>query len=513
MRTTTEVPFLLRAENAVVSYVRYLQQLLWPTDLALFYPHAPLPLTLVIASIFLLVAISTAVLYFGRKFPYLITGWGWYLVMLLPVIGLVQVGAQAMADRYTYLPQIGIVLAITWTAADAAAGTRQLHRFMAFAAVAVTAVLALCAFHQTGYWRNSESIWLHTLAVTANNDVAHNNVGEVRLSNEHVDDAIREFRTALDIRPEFLIARHNLGLALLKKGDFAGATQEFRSVLSRDPQNLKCRLNLAATYLESGRTVEAVMEYEKVLAIRPDLAQVHLDLGIAYLRARRLADAIAQFKIVLQLQPRYADAEYNLGMAEIQNGNRAEAISHFRNTVALAPNSSAAYHNLAVALLQDGQATEAISHLNRIVALEPANIEARNDLASAFAGTQQWSEAIRAWREILAVNPDNVAAQTGLAWALAAAPEPALRNGAEALVISQHLSQTSERSNPRLLRALAAAYAEVGRFAEAMETAQRGITLATSQNHSDLAALLQDDLKHFQSAQPLRDDGKSSITR
>ena len=108
-----------------------------------------------------------------------------------------------MADRYTYLPQIGIVLAITWTAADAAAGTRQLQRFMAFSAVAVTVVLALCAFHQTGYWRNSESIWLHTLAVTANNDVAHNNVGEVRLSNGHVDDAIREFRTALDIRPEF----------------------------------------------------------------------------------------------------------------------------------------------------------------------------------------------------------------------------------------------------------------------------------------------------------------------
>jgi hypothetical protein len=127
-----EIPLLLRTENAIVSYVRYLRQLLWPTDLALFYPHATLPLTLVIASIFLLVAISTAVLYFGRKFPYLITGWGWYLVMLLPVIGLVQVGAQAMADRYTYLPQIGIVLAITWTAADAAAGTRQLQRFMAF---------------------------------------------------------------------------------------------------------------------------------------------------------------------------------------------------------------------------------------------------------------------------------------------------------------------------------------------------------------------------------------------
>ena len=123
--------------------------------------------------------------------------------MLLPVIGLVQVGAQALADRYTYLPQIGIVLAITWAAADAAAGSRRLQRFMAFTAVAVTVVLALCAFHQTRYWRNSESIWLHTLAVTKNNDVAHNNLGEVWLSSGRVDDAIHEFQTALKIRPEF----------------------------------------------------------------------------------------------------------------------------------------------------------------------------------------------------------------------------------------------------------------------------------------------------------------------
>ena len=255
------------------------------------------------------------------------------------------------------------------------------------------------------------------------------------------------------------------------------------------------------------------MEYQKALAIRPDSAQGHLDLGKAYMRTGRLADAMAQFKIALQLQPRYADAEYNLGMAEILNGNRPEAIRRFRNALALAPNNTAAHHDLAVALLQDGQAAEAISHLNRIVALEPANMEARNDLASAFAGTQQWSEAIRGWRETLEINPDNVAAQTGLAWALATAPDPALRNGAEALAISQHLSQTTDASNPMLLRVLAAAYAEVGRFAEAIETAQRGIALATSQNQAELAARLQGDLKLFQSAQPVRDAGKSPITR
>jgi protein O-mannosyl-transferase len=445
MRSTTEIPLVLRAENAIVSYVRYLRELLWPTDLAAFYPHAALPLLSVIAAIFLLVAISTLVLCFGRKLPYLITGWGWYVVMLLPVIGLVQVGAQALADRYTYLPQIGIVLAITWAAADAAAGSRRLQRFIAATAFAVTVVLALCAFQQTRYWRNSESIWLHTLAVTKNNDVAHNELGEVRLRNGPVEDAIQEFQTALKITPQFPIAHHNLGLAFLKKGNLADAIEEFRFVLSRDPQNIKCRLNLAAALLESGRAVEAIMEYQKVLKIIPDFAQGHFDLGTAYMRAGRLADGMAQFKIALQLRPRYADAEYSLGLAEIQNGNRAEAIRH--------------------------------------------------------------------WREALKIDPTSVAAQTALAWTLATAPDPTLRNGAEALAISQHLSQATDASNPMLLRVLAAAYAEAGRFSEAIETAQRGIALATSQDHADQAALLQADLKLFQSAQPLRDAGESPSTR
>jgi protein O-mannosyl-transferase len=444
MRSTSEIPLVLRAENAVVSYVRYLQQLLWPADLAPFYPHPQaLPLLLVIAAAALLVAISAVVLYYGRRRPYLTTGWGWYLIMLLPVIGLVQVGEQALADRYSYLPQIGIVLAITWTAADVTAGIRQLQRFVAFTAVAVAVTLAWCAYHQTRYWRNSESLWQQTLAVTENNALAHNNLGSVWWRSGRVDDAIRQYEAALKITPESPVARNNLGSAFLKQGKVAEAIQEFRRVLSRDPQSITGRSNLAGALLRSGRTAEAVAEYEKVLAIKPDFAQGHLALGHALLRAERLADAIAQFKIAVQLQPGHAHA--------------------------------------------------------------------RNSLATAFAAKQQWGEAIRCWRETLEINPNDVAAQSGLAWTLATAPDPTLRNGAEALAISQHFSETTGASNPVLLRVLAAAYAEAGRFPEAIETTERGIALATSQHRADLAALLQGDLELLQSAQPLRDAGKSPI--
>jgi len=447
IRSTSEIPLVLRAENAIVSYVRYLRQLLWPADLAPFYPHprATLPLLLVIAAAVLLVAISAVVLCYGRKRPYLTTGWGWYLIMLFPVIGLVQVGEQALADRYTYLSQIGIVLAITWTAADATAGNRHLQRLVTFTAVAVTVTLAWCACHQTRYWRNSESLWLQTLAVTENNDLAHNNLGEAWSRSGRVDDAIREYQAALKITPESPVARNNLGLNFLKQGKVAEAIQEFRRVLSRDPQSVKGRLGLADSLLRSGRATEAIGEYEKALAIKPDFAQGHLALGHALMRAGRLADAIAQFKIAVQLQPGYAHA--------------------------------------------------------------------RNSLATAFAATQQWGEAIRCWRETLEINPNNIAAQSGLAWTLATAPDPTLRNGAEALAISQHLSQTTDASNPMLLRVLAAAYAEAGRFPEAIETTERGIALATSQDHADLAALLQGDLRLLQSGQPLRDAGRSPVTR
>jgi tetratricopeptide (TPR) repeat protein len=363
--------------------------------------------------------------------------------MLLPVIGLVQVGEQALADRYTYLPQIGIVLAITWTVADAPTGIRQLKRFVVFTAVAVTVILAWCASHQTRYWRSSESLWLHTLAVTENNALAHNNLAEVWSRSGRVDDAIGQYQAALKVMPESPVARNNLGSHFLKQGKVAEAIEEFRRVLSRDPQSIRARLSLADALMGSGRADEAVAEYEKALEIKPDLARGHLALGQALMRAGRLPDAIAQLKIAVQLEPGHAHA--------------------------------------------------------------------RNSLATAFAAKQQWGEAIRCWRETLEIDPNNVAAQSGLAWTLATAPDPTLRNGAAALAISQHLFQTADASDPALLRVLAAAYAEAGRFPEAIATTERGIALAKSQHRADFAAFLEGDLQLLQSAQPLRDGGKSPI--
>jgi tetratricopeptide (TPR) repeat protein len=442
MRSATEIPLLLRTENAVVSCVRYLEQLIWPTDLAPFYPHpqGSLPVVSVIAAAALLVAISALVLYFGRKLRYLITGWGWYLVMLLPVIGLVQVGEQAMADRYTYLPHIGLVVAITWTVGGATAGARQWQRALACTATVLVMALVWCAGRQTGYWRNSESLWTHTLAVTSNNALAHNNLGEVWSRKGRDEDAIRELQAALEITPESPLARNNLGLVFLQEGKTQEALDQFRSILSREPENIQVRLNLAGALLKSGRTTEAIAEYQGAVAMKPDFAQGHLELGQALMRGGEFGEAVSELKIAVQLRPRDAQANKSLG--------------------------------------------------------------------TAFAANGQWAEAIRCWRETLEIDPGNIAARSGLAWALATNPDSTLRNGAEALAIAQALCQGPNASNPAVLRVLAAAYAETGRFTEAIETARHAIELGTAQNQSQLAATVQEELQRFESGQPLRGAGK-----
>src|SRR5438477_10750100 len=186
------LPFLWRVQNAFASYMIYIWQTLWPTHLAVFYPHPNNTLAIwhVVLAIGFVLAISLAVIVFRSERPYLFTGWFWYLGMLVPVIGLVQVVEQGHADRYTYLPQIGLFLLVVWTVADISGFSRLTRRFVTVAAVAIIIALGWCALLQTKYWRNSETLWTHTLAVTSNNDVAHNNLGFLCVHRGELDKAI-----------------------------------------------------------------------------------------------------------------------------------------------------------------------------------------------------------------------------------------------------------------------------------------------------------------------------------
>jgi len=249
-----QIPFPLRLENASISYVAYLRQMFWPSGLAVLYPFAVggVGVSRVVLSLVLLAGISTGVFIMRRR-RYLITGWLWYLIMLVPVIGIVQVGMQTRADRYTYLPQIGLYVLLTWAVTDLCAGWRHRRVVLGVCATIILVALILCARVQSSYWRNSESLWIHTLACTSDNAVAHNNLGNILLEKGSVDEAIAHYQKVLEIKPDSAEAYYNLGNVLFKKGsvneaivlyqkalqikpDFAGAQNSLAWVLAVCPQ-------------------------------------------------------------------------------------------------------------------------------------------------------------------------------------------------------------------------------------------------------------------------------------
>lgn len=269
---TEELPIFERINNAVVSYVLYIWQMLWPTNLAVFYPHPEtrLPLWRIASSLLLLICITAVAITLRKQRPYLITGWLWYLGMLVPVIGLVQVGWQGRADRYTYLPQIGLSIAVTWAVADLTAFWRQERTILSIAAIVTIPVLSWCARLQTSYWRDSETLFKHALAVTTNNDVAENNLGIVYLGQGKLDLAISLLQAAVDLRPDNSPAHENLAKALLQKGQVGDALIHYHKLLELQPDNMEVHNIVGTVLIQQGHIREGVEEWQKVLAIQPD---------------------------------------------------------------------------------------------------------------------------------------------------------------------------------------------------------------------------------------------------
>ena len=372
------ISFSLRLGNALVSYVVYLGQMFWPTGLAVLYPFTArnIGFLAVVLSLVLLAGISAGVFILCRRRPYFLTGWLWYLIMLAPVIGIFQVGWQARADRYTYLPQIGLYVWLTWAAAEGCAGRRYRRVVLGGLATGILAALMFCARAQTPYWRNSETLWTHTLACTSGNDVAHNNLGIILAQNGLADEAIAQFRNALEIRPGNAEAQNNLGKALLQKGN----------------------------------ADEAIAHFQTALQIKPDFVEACNNLGNARFKVGRVDEAIIQYRTALRIKPDFAEAHNNLGNA----------------------------------LLKVGSVDEAIAHFQKALQIKPVYPQALNNLA----------------------------------WALATSPQALLRNGNQAVELAQQANQLTGGESPIILHTLAAAYAEVGRFGDALRSAQKAYELA-----------------------------------
>jgi tetratricopeptide (TPR) repeat protein len=427
-----------RIANALVAYAQYLGQTFWPANMALLYPHpeTSLPMWKLAVAVALLAAISVAVLWWWRKRPYLLVGWGWYLGMLVPVIGLIQVGSQAMADRYTYLPQIGIWIAIAWTAADWAAHWAPARRLCWAAGLAAVLAAAIGSVVQTGYWRNSEALWTHTLACTSRNFYAHNNLGETIRESGRIEEALVHYQESVDINPNYVQGHSNLGSALRQTHHMKEALEHFQTALRIDPQFARARNNLANALAELGRTDEALFEYQRALETNPELTNAHTK----------------------------ATVHYNMGFILCQAGRIEEAIAHFQEALAIEPTLLAPRRKLADLWYRQGRVREAVDQWLLLVRLQP--------------------------RDAVLLN------QT--AWILATCPDASIRNAAIAVDLAQRAVQLSGGHDPRFHDTLAAAYARAGRFPEAVQAARQALTLASAPSVAPLAENLRARLRLYE---------------
>jgi protein O-mannosyl-transferase len=468
-RSTTasidQIPLAWRAENAAVACMTYIVQMVWPIHLAPFYPYPAdqLPAWQIALAAIAIIGISIVAVLCRKERPYVFTGWFWYLVMLVPVIGMVQVGPQAHADRYTYLPQIGLYVLVSWNVADLIAWRRGGRRLLTAAAAIVLVSLIWIARAQVRYWHDSETLWKHSLAVTEDNDFPHYGLGEVYFAMGDVNKAIAEFRSALYLRPESPYAHNDLGFVLTKTGQLDEAVDHLKTAIRILPDHPTAHYNLGNALVQKGQTGDAIREFEQQLAIQPDHAGARCGLAIALVNQGQLNQAIAQYERTIELRPDYADAYYGLGNCYLKQGNPEKAVKQYEQALQRSPRLVEARNNLATILCQRGEIDRGISELEEVIRIQPDNIDALNNLA----------------------------------WILAMPVGDGSENRAKALPLAQRLQELVGNRNPKVIRTIAAAYAANGRFTEALDMAEQGAKLARDQGDATLAEALEADLSTY----------------
>jgi protein O-mannosyl-transferase len=338
-----------RVGNAVIGYVVYLRQFFYPEGLALLYPRRPdvLPIWQVAGAAAILLGITVVAFLWRRKCPYLLIGWLWYLGTLLPAVGLVAFGNEAPADRFTYLPQIGLCIAVAWGVADWCRGVTVRRWICGVGGAAAIAILMGCAWQQASYWRDSETLWNRTLACTSRNAEAHTMLGNTLAMSGDTDRAIRQFNKALAIKPDDPQANFAKGVAEAARGNLDKAIECYRKASVADnPFCADAKNNLGYTLLMCGEPYEALKHIEEALRLKPDFANAHYNLGVALHTLGYVGRATAEYREAIRLRPEYADAHYNLAQALHVSGRREEAIEQCREALKIKPDFAEARRGL-----------------------------------------------------------------------------------------------------------------------------------------------------------------------
>ena len=538
VKSVESFPLSIRIANGLVSYVSYIYKMIWPQHLAVFYPHqgSSLPMWLAGAAGLLLLGISVAVMRAGRRHPYLAVGWLWYLGTLVPVIGLVQVGLQEMADRYTYVPLIGLFIMIAWGIPELTRGWRYGRVVLRMAAGSLLAVLMVCTWMQLRHWRNNETLFKHALNTTANNFLAHDSLGNTLAQQGKIGEAIDHYSAALRIKPDYVNSHNNLGIALLQRGDVEQAITHFSAVLryqSDSPEahnNLglavarqgyvdraidhyftairlkpdypQAHNNLGNALASQGKFDQAISHYSEALRIKPEDAEAHSNLANVLASQGRFKEAIDHYSQALQIKPDNFEAHINLGVVLADQGKLDEAIDHYSEALRIRPDYANAHNDLAVALEKQGRIEEAVDHYYEALRIEPNNTITHIQLALVWLSQERTDKAIEHYQKALSLSPDSTVVLNNLAWILATHENSNFRDGARAVKLAEKACTLTGYKNAVSLDTLAAAYAEAGRFHEALQAAQKASKLAVAEGRVELAKEIERRMQLYKAGKP-----------
>jgi len=503
-----EHPFISRLSNALVSYAAYIVKMFWPSRLSALYPFQQdgLPLWQIAGSVLMLSIISILVVLAIRRYPYLAVGWFWYLGTLVPVIGLVQVGYQAMADRYTYVPLIGLFIALSWGAADLSERWLKSPGLTAVAGMAVLMPLVAVTRAQTEHWKDSITLFSHVLDVTSDNWVAEYNIGTYLDDQGRSAEAVSHYGEAVRIRPEMWQAHFNMGKSLALLGDDEKAIAHCREVIRLKPGFLDARNLLAISLDKQGRFEESMAQYREAIQIDPSRADTLRNMGHSLFLQGKFGEAETLLRKVLQTRPDYADAHQTLGVVLAKRGRKAEAIGHYGEALRLQPDSARTYYNMANSQADVGMLDEAVENYRQALRIDHDFYDAHFNLARILTVMGRIVEGVEQYRTALSVNPDALDALNNLSWLFSTHYDPEMRNASESIKLARRVCELTNYQNPFYLDTLAAAYAEAGRFDAAVETARKAAVLARSSRDDGIYDEILNRLESYESGKPFRDE-------
>ena len=465
------LPLSFRLSNAAVSYLRYVSKSFWPSDLAVFYPiPAHWPSALVIISTSFALACSVLFLRLARRYPYLFVGWFWYLGTLIPVIGLVQAGAQSIADRYLYIPDIGLFITAVWGFNALWGASPPKTSIAGMVGIVILVGCSVGTWRQLLFWQNSVTLFSHAKAVVPENYLIDNHLGEALDEVGQFDMAIPILEESVHINPANARGFAELGTAFAQERKLPEAIESFRKAVQLRPDDAVLHYDLGAELLENGQLNEATAELLTALQLNPNFAAAHRSLAADLLKRGETMAALEQFSEAVNLSPAWADAHFDYGLALLNDNQPAMAVDQFSAAVALAPDQARGHYRLAEALLCRHRPRDAVDEFWKALRLDPNYPDALNDLA----------------------------------WMLATDPDSKLRWGTVAVHLAERACALTDYQSAAMLTTLGAAYAEAGRFPEAIKTVQQARDLTSTTGQKDLADRNELLLQLFKSERPYR---------